>query len=179
MKVWITGIAGVLGSSLASRLKERGFDVEGNDIVKPNDAWRLKGSNIKWHWKATEDLSLDDIQNVDAIFDAGIAAPDRPLGTNSPKYVLINNLMPPMSLLELVRHSKRNIWVNYPSSFNSLYGWIFKGDAKFNEELATFPTSVYGWSKASAESLYLTYHFTYKFPVTVIRTGSEFGEGGS
>jgi nucleoside-diphosphate-sugar epimerase len=178
MKVWITGIAGVLGSNLARRLKAKGFDVTGNDVVKPNDAWRLKGSDIKWQWKATEDLTLEDISNVDIVMDAGLAVPDRPLGTNSPKYTLINNLMPPMGLLELVKQVRKKPWLIYPSSFNALYGWIFKGIDKFSENLSTFPTSIYGWSKGSAESLYLTYHFTYRLPVSVIRTGSTFGEGG-
>ena len=178
MKVWITGIAGVLGSNLARKLKEKGYEVNGNDIVKPNEAWRLKDLEIDWLWKATEDLSLEDIGKVDAIMDAGLAVPDRPMGTNSPKYSLINNLMPPMSILELVKRSKRKIWMIYPSSFNALYGWIYKDNKIFSEDLTAFPTSVYGWTKGSAENLYLTYHFTNYIPVTVIRTGSSFGDGG-
>lgn len=178
MKIWITGIAGVLGSNLAKRLKERGFDVSGNDIAKPNETWRLRGTDIKWLWKATEDLSLDDIKGYDVIFDAGLSVPDRPFGTSSPKFTLINNLLPPVSVLELIKNSKNKIWAIYPSSFNALYGWIFKGVDTFHEKLTTFPTSPYGWSKGAAETLYLTYHFTYNIPVSIIRTGSTFGEGG-
>ena len=42
MKVFITGIAGVLGSNLANFLVSKGYKVVGNDIIRKEEAWRLE-----------------------------------------------------------------------------------------------------------------------------------------
>ena len=46
-KVTISGVAGVLGSTLANFFLERGIDVHGIDIQRINEAWRLKGVREK------------------------------------------------------------------------------------------------------------------------------------
>jgi len=74
MKVHISGVAGVLGSYLAELFTKMGFSVQGNDIVRIDEAWRLKGvrDNIRYIWKATQDLTQEDLSGVDLIIDAGL-----------------------------------------------------------------------------------------------------------
>ncbi len=176
MKVFITGIAGVLGSSLAHRLLSEGYDVAGNDIQRIDGAWRLYDimHDIKYLWKSTVDLEKSDIEGYDIIVDAGIGYADRPFGNSSPIEMFMGNLLPPIRLLELIRRLSKSPIVAYPSSFNALYG--FKG--KYDEKTPVSPASVYGWSKSSAELLYQTYYREYGVKAIITRVGSAYGPMG-
>ena len=175
MKIHITGVAGVVGSALAKTLIEKGYYVQGNDVVRIEEAWRLRGVELKYIWRATEDLSEDDMGGVDLIIDAGLAVPDRPLGTASPMHAMMGNLIPPLRLLELARRLERHPMLIYLSSFNSMYGW---GDKKYFEGMPPNPRTVYGWTKAAAELLYMTYKRSFGVPVVITRVGSAYGPGG-
>ena len=48
MKIYITGIAGFLGSHLAKKLKDQGHDVSGNDSMIQGDIENLP-KNINFH----------------------------------------------------------------------------------------------------------------------------------
>jgi nucleoside-diphosphate-sugar epimerase len=175
MKIHITGVAGAVGSALAKILTEKGYDVQGNDVARIEEAWRLRGVELKYIWRATEDLSAEDLSGVDLIIDAGLAVPDRPLGTASPMHAMMGNLIPPLRLLELARRLDRRPMLIYLSSFNSLYGW---GDRKYFEGLPPNPSTVYGWTKAAAELLYMTYKRSFGVSVVITRVGSAYGPGG-
>ena len=177
MRIHITGIAGVLGSGLAEAFVNAGYDVQGNDVQRIEEAWRLSEvrDRVRYMWKSTTDLTQEDLEGVDLIIDAGLAVADRPLGTSSPEYTVINNLLPPLRLLELVRRMSRKPIVIYPSSFNALYG---HGNTEYTEDLLPNPTTIYGFTKASAELLYLTYHRSFGVPVIITRVGSAFGPKG-
>jgi len=178
MKVHITGVAGVLGSYLAEIFTKMGFSVQGNDIVRIDEAWRLKGvrDNIRYIWKATQDLTQEDLTGVDLIIDAGLMVADRPMGTSSPEFTTLGNLLPPLRLLELVRRMPNNPFVLYPSSFNSLYG--HPPGTTFTEDTLPSPSTVYGWTKASAELLYLAYHKSFGVKAIITRVGSSYGPRG-
>ena len=174
MKIHITGIAGVLGSTLANHLLERGYTVAGNDVIRFEEAWKLDGikDKIEYKWKSTEDLKRHDLQNVDVLIDCGLPVPDRPVGISSPVYTVLGNILPPTLLLETVKSLNKKPICIYPSSFNSLYG---HAGQEFTEETKIAPSSVYGWTKGVVEELYLTYARAYGLPVIITRVGSAFG----
>jgi len=172
MKIWICGIAGVLGSSLANTLSKKGYDVKGNDIVRKEEAWRLE-VDVPYLWKSTWDLCKRDIGEVDVIIDASIGFADRPMGDTSPLTTLICNLMPIARVLEVVKRMEKKPLVIYPSSFNALYGHSF-----ITENCLPDPTNVYGATKGMAELLCLAYWRAYDVPVMITRVGSAFGPKG-
>ena len=177
MKIWICGIAGVLGSALAEFFVNKGFEVFGNDIIRIEEAWRLENvrDKIRYVWKSTLDISKDDVKNMDIIIDASLAVTDRPLGISSPFHTVIGNILPALKLLEVVKKLDKKPILIYPSSFNALYGRV--GEV-YTEDTPIAPASVYGWTKAAAEELYRTYYRAYKIPVVITRVGSSFGERG-
>lgn len=176
MRIHITGIAGVLGSGLAELFYEKGYEVSGNDVVRPEDAWRLRErgllDNIKYFWKSSTDLSEMDLYFKDVIIDAGLMVPDRDFGITSPEFTMINNLMPSLRILETLKNKPYKPIVIYPSSFNALYGY---NTETLSDELKPYPSTLYGWTKGAVELLYLSYHLSYKIPVIITRVGSAYG----
>ena len=63
--------------------------------------------------------------------------------------------------------------VIYPSSFNTLYG--HPAGSTYNAGMLPSPSSVYGWTKAAVELLYMTYHRAHGVPCIVTRVGSGYG----
>ena len=96
MKVLIIGAAGVIGSALTEKFLKMGMDMSCLDICRIDEAWRLNNvrDQIKYIWKASNDLLLDDIRGIDVIVDSGIGVADRPLGTSSPTHTFTANLVP-------------------------------------------------------------------------------------
>lgn len=170
MRVHITGIAGTLGSLMAETLLDKGFEISGNDIVRPAEAWRLDRTidKIKYSWQSTTDLQHID---ADVVVDAGLSVADRDFGINSPYFTAQGNLAPVIRLAEIARRDK--FLIIYPSSFNTLYGY---NGGVFSEKQMPFPTSAYGWSKAAAELLYLAYSKSFGVRVVITRVGSAFGK---
>lgn len=175
----VTGGAGELGSNFAKLCVDKGFPVKIIDIVRFNEAWRLKwlGIEDKVHyiWKSTFDLTMDDLNDSYLILDCA-CQPDRPLGTSSPTYTLVDNLFGATRLLELVSKTKNKPYIVYPSSCNVFLG-VPPAQQPLTEDTKPMPTNYYGWSKLAAEELYLTYYRAYELPVFVIRTGSCYGAG--
>jgi len=177
--VFITGIAGELGSNFAKLCVEKGFKVGGCDITRFNETWRLKWlgieDRVKYKWKSTFDLNTRDIDGSWLIFDCACNA-DRPFGTLSPIHTLQNNLLGPTVLLESAIGCHPKPIVMYPSSCNVFLG-VPPEQQPLTEYTKPAPTNYYGWSKLAAEELYMTYHRAYDLPVIVIRTGSCYGKG--
>ena len=178
MKIFITGIAGTLGSSLAELFVKKGFEVVGNDVVRLEEAWKLKdvADRVKYLWKSSWDLCEGDLDGVDIVFDCSIEFADRPMGTSSPTHALVGNLMPCLRLLEAVRRLSRRPTIIYPSSFNVFYG--HPPGTTFTEETPLLPSNLYGATKACAELIYQSYRRAYGIPVIVTRVGSAFGPKG-
>jgi nucleoside-diphosphate-sugar epimerase len=176
VKVLVLGGAGVLGSSLTELLVEKGFEVTVLDVVRREEAWRLSEviDGINYVWKSSWDLSREDVEGYDVIFDVGLEFPDRPMGDSSPTHTLIGNLMPPLRLLESVRRVEKKPVCIYGSSYNALYG--HPPGSTFTEKTLPLPSNVYGWSKGAAENLYFAYHKAYGVPVIITRVGSAFSK---
>jgi dTDP-glucose 4,6-dehydratase len=149
--------------------------VKGNDVARIEDAWKLEGvkDQISYLWKSTMDLNVEDLKDIDLIFDCGLEFADRPLGISSPTHTLIGNLLPPLRLLEVLRKIRNSPTVVYASSFNALYG--YEAGTCYTEALQPNPSSQYGWTKASAELLYSTYSKAFNLPVIITRVGSAYG----
>ena len=177
MRVFITGIAGVLGSSLARSLLEAGYSVAGNDVARIDEAWRLADirDQIRYVWKASNDLVCRDLKEYDVLFDCGLGVPDRPFGNGSPEYTVIGNILPSLRILEIARRLREKgytLTAVYASSFNSLYGNV---GVEYAEDTPIAPTSVYGWTKGAVEELYRTYIRAYSVPAIITRVGSAYG----
>lgn len=174
--ILITGGEGVLGSSLANFFLKSNNEVTLIDFVRKEECTRLKSfgilDQVDYIWKSSLDISVQDIEKIDMIFDCAIGFPDRPFGTDSPRSGIYGNLSPAIGLLEAVRHASNKPTLVYPSSFNALYGY----SGTYNELTPTNPTSIYGWTKAAVETLYLTYYRSFGIPIIITRVGSSYGE---
>ena len=184
MKVLIIGAAGVIGSALTEKFLKMGMDMSCLDICRIDEAWRLNNvrDQIKYIWKASNDLLLDDIRGIDVIVDSGIGVADRPLGTSSPTHTFTANLVPSLRILETVsKMDTKKPTIIYPSSFNTLYGHPAETHhfsflrSTYVSKMLPNPSSVYGWTKAAAELLYSTYHKAHGVPCVITRVGSGYG----
>lgn len=175
MRVMVTGAAGVLGSTLTSRFLEMGFSVTCLDVCRLYETWRLDGvrDKVDYVWKASNDLSRDDLLGVDVIVDAGLGVADRPMGISSPSYTTHANIAAPLRILDVVGRMDRMPTIIYPSSFNTLYG--HPPDREYVAEMLPNPSSLYGWTKGTAELLYMSYHRSHGVPCVITRVGSGYG----
>ncbi len=175
-KILITGGNGVLGSSLSKMFLDLGDEVNVIDMVRQDESWRLIAlgiqNQVNYNWKSSLDLSQDEVNGYDMIVDCAIGFPDRPFGNNSPIAAVNGNIDPAIGLLESLRKLKNPPPVVYPSSFNALYGY----QGTYSERTPANPSSIYGWTKAAIESLYITYHHSFNIPVVITRVGSSFGD---
>ena len=171
------GAAGVVGSALTERFLKMGMTVSCLDVCRVDEAWRLNDvrDRMRYLWKASNDLILDDVRGVDVIVDAGLGVADRPLGNTSPSYTVTSNILPPLRILETVSKMDRGKMptVIYPSSFNTLYG--HPSGSMYDPGMLPNPSSVYGWTKAAVELLCMTYHRAHGVPCIVTRVGSGYG----
>ena len=175
LKVLIIGAAGVIGSALTEKFSAMGLTVHCMDICRIDEAWRLSNirDNIKYIWKASNDLIRDDVIGVDIIVDSGLGVADRPLGNSSPSHTLTTNLYPSFRILETIKNLEMKPTIIYPSSFNVLYGHTI--GSVYNSQMLPNPSSLYGWTKASVEMLYTAYNKAYDIPYVITRVGSGYG----
>ena len=175
-KILITGGGGVLGSSLSELFLKLGCEVVVTDIARIDECWRLIEKDIidqvEYKWKASQDISENDIKGIDMVVDCAIGFPDRPFGNGSPRTTIDGNLVPAIGLLETLRKLPAPPLVIYPSSFNALYGTR----GLYDESTHVNPTSIYGWTKAAVEQLYRTYHYSFGMPIIITRVGSSYGK---
>jgi len=174
--IFITGIAGAAGSTLAKRLLKEGYGISGLDIVAPLDAYRLKDimDQIDYKWKAIHDISQHDLANADIVVDFA-AQPNTPLGLTAPKFTVWENLEGLVSLLECVRRETPSLFV-YPSS-GVVFGRTPLGHLPIKEDEPLTPSSPYAATKACSEILCMSYLRCYNVPVTILRIGMGFGPG--
>lgn len=177
MNVWITGIAGELGSSLAKALADRGYTVLGNDIARLEEAWRLRGyeDRVKYVWKASQDLLAEDIRGAKVVIDCS-AQPDRPLGISSPMYTALENVLIPLRICEAAIRCDPMPWLLYPSS-GTLFLGVPPDEQPITEETQPRPTNPYSWSKWAAEEVYRTYGRMYNVSYVITRSGFVYGPG--
>lgn len=168
-RVLITGAAGFLGARLARRMVQDGWEVEGLDIVSRPDAWRLEGVDLDYRWGSCQDLHAIDAPYVIHCASQG----DVPLGISAPAFTVAQNVQGTLALLEAAKRNDRLERFLIQSS-EEVYGYCPRLPIKENEPLN--PTNVYGATKAAQELLAGAYRHSFGLPVTVIRSGTIFGE---
>jgi len=178
MKILVLGGAGELGSNFSKLCLDMGHEVRIIDLVRFFEAWRLRelgiADKVEYVWKSTLDLTCEDVAPFGLILDCACQA-DRPLGTNSPRHTLTDNLLGPLHLLETIKQvSNYKPFIIYPSSSVEFLG-VPKEEQPITERTYPKPTNLYGLTKWMAEELYLTYYRTFNIPCMIIRTGSCYG----
>ena len=93
MNIFITGIAGFLGSHLAERCLNKNHKVFGCDTLIGGDMSNIKGLDIKFTKTNCENLEemTKNLKNIDIICHAAAYAHEG-LSTVSPKLICENNL---------------------------------------------------------------------------------------
>lgn len=177
MKILVTGVAGFIGSHLAERLADLGYDVWGVDCLTDYYSVALKALNVEQIQASgvkflSLDLARDDlapaVQDVAYVFHSA-AQPGISATTTFDTY-LRNNVVATHRLLESTRHSGAFRGFVYIST-SSVYG----ADATGSEAAEPRPTSYYGVTKLAAEQLALAHARDQGFPACSLRLFSVYG----
>lgn len=184
--VLVTGAAGFIGSKVAEKLLDRGYNVVGvdnlNDYYYPKlkeyRVEKLKNNPGFTFYRA----DIEDRETLRSIFQEA-----RPQGVINlaaragVRYSLVDpfvyettNSLGTLNLLEAMREFGARKFVL--ASTSSLYAgqpMPFKEDLPVNT-----PISPYAASKKAAEVMSYTYHYLYGFDVTVLRYFTVYGPAG-
>lgn len=177
MRILVTGIAGYIGTNLALRAHDKGFDVTGLDIfssyydpqIKRSNALRLDQKGIQVH---ELDLAEDQLKEVVAGVDCVVHLAGQPgISENTPwRDYNRNNTVATHRILEASRKAGVSRFVNISSS--SVYG-IRAMDTEVAEPK---PASWYGETKLSAELEVMGAYRLMAFPACSLRLFSVYGE---
>jgi len=178
MRIFITGIAGFIGSHLAEALKHKGHDVSGIDNfngyypqnLKQANAQQLKDLNVQVHHRDLVTDKLDGLlDKVDVVYHAA-AQPGISIEVPLSSYVRNNIIATDALLTSCARlKDKPRLFVNISTS--SVYGKYATG----GEDAPAEPISHYGVTKLAAEQLALSYARQQIMPVCSMRLFSVFG----
>ena len=179
MQVFITGVAGFIGSNLASRLLADGHSVVGYDNLSTGFEDFLTNArlNPRFRFVRGDVLDLDTLsesmRGAEIVFHLAANADVR-FGTEHPRRDLEQNTIATSHVLEAMRANgiRRIVF----SSTGSIYG---EPEIFPTPENAPFPiqTSLYGASKLAAEGLIQSYCEGFGFQGYIFRFVSVLGEG--
>jgi nucleoside-diphosphate-sugar epimerase len=181
MILLVTGVAGFIGSHLAERLLEEGFEIIGVDSFLDYYPKKIKENNLKRlidspKFKFIEGniLSLDlsgILSRAEGVFhQAAIPGVRASWGKKFNQYVE-NNVLGTQVLLEACKNRKIEKFI-YASS-SSVYGDLDELPVK--ETSPTNPVSPYGVSKLSGELLVALYFKSYGTPTVSLRYFTVYG----
>ena len=146
MKIYITGIAGFLGSHLAKRLKKLGHEVSGNDNMVLGEKENLP-EDIKFD--KTDCIDYDqmvkNLRDIDIVYHCAATAHEG-LSVFSPNFITKNIYQASVSVITASIVNKVNRFV-FCSSM-ARYG---NQKNPFKEEMMTQPEDPYGIAKVAAE----------------------------
>ncbi len=205
MRLFITGICGFAGSTLARHLRELipGLEISGMDSLS------RPGSEINRRSLAAEGISVvhgdvrcasdfDSLPDADWVIDAAaqpsvLAGVD---GKSSPRQLLEHNLLGTVNILEFCRRTGAGFTLLSTSrvySIAALTALTLKHDRQrltpdgeisggsgqgISETFSTAaPVSLYGSTKLASEALALEYGAAFSFPVCILRCGVLAGGG--
>ena len=185
-KYVVTGAAGFIGSTVATKLLQSGHSVIGIDCI--NDAydtrvkhWRLDALYEYERFKLNElDLSIYDeewvseFNGADSVIHLAARAGVRQSVLN-PRIYISSNVYGTLNVLEAMRET--NLKSLVMASTSSLYG--ANTDQPYSEESDSSRTlSPYAASKKGAEALVYTYHHLYGFDTQILRFFTVYGPAG-
>ena len=177
MKVLITGGTGFIGSNLAKRLLEEGFDVYvlARHLRKPM-ILELLGvdpgkANVVMGDVCCQARMLEICRkySIDFVFHLAAASIVKWCVEN-PALCIRTNVWGTVNILEVCRMLKIPAIIQ---STDKIYG---EGMDK-RENSPTEPVEIYGASKLAADALARAYRRTYELPITVVRPCNTYGPG--
>jgi UDP-glucose 4-epimerase len=161
--IFITGIAGFLGSNLAEFYTKKGFKVSGCDNLVGGDLKNIDLKKINFFKGDCENLDFMTkiMKNIDILCHAAAYAHEG-LSTFSPTLISNNNLTGSVSVFTAAIRNKVKRIV-YCSSM-ARYG---NGKPPFKEDDIAAPVDPYGVSKLAAENILKILSKTYKFEYNI------------
>lgn len=180
-RVLLTGIAGFIGSTLAERLLDNGYDVMGVDCFSDNYDPAVKRANIApllvhpGLSMTTADLRTCPLEplldGVEIVFHLAGEPGVRTSWAGRFDVYLENNVRTTQRLLDAVAHRPIRRFV-YASS-SSVYGLASRYPT--GEDQPTRPHSPYGVTKLTAEFLCSVYAANFGVPTVALRYFSVYG----
>tara|TARA_B100001059_G_C17830799_1_gene584571 strand:+ start:2133 stop:3140 length:1008 start_codon:yes stop_codon:yes gene_type:complete len=164
MHIFITGIAGFLGSHLAEHFIKKKYTVSGNDTLVGGDIENISNLNdINFYKTPCEDLAgmSKIMKGVDVICHAAAYAHEG-LSSVSPKLVCENNVVGSVSVFTAGIKNKVKRIV-YCSSM-ARYGNV---KSPYHENQKTKPADPYGVSKVAAEEILKILSKTHNFEFNI------------
>ena len=146
MKIYITGIAGFLGSHLAKRLINLGHDVLGNDSMIQGDLDNLP-KKINFHKTDCcnfEEMSKN-LKGIDVVYHCAATAHEG-LSVFSPNFITKNIYQASISVItaSIVNKVKRFVFCSSMARYGSQI-------SPFNESMVPKPEDPYGIAKVAVE----------------------------
>tara|TARA_Y100001935_G_C17299222_1_gene508088 strand:- start:1605 stop:2609 length:1005 start_codon:yes stop_codon:yes gene_type:complete len=163
MKVFITGIAGFLGSHLAERCLKKNHEVSGCDNLIGGDLSNLNNLDVTFHKVDIENLDKmsEIMKGVDVVCHAASYAHEG-LSSVSPKLICQNNLVGSVSVFtaSVKNNVKRIVYCSSMARYGEL-------KIPFKESDKPHPVDPYGVSKLAAENILKIMSKTYKFEYNI------------
>lgn len=146
MKIYITGIAGFLGSHLAKRLVDLGHEVSGNDNMIQGELDNLP-KNINFHRNDCcnyEEMSKN-LKDVDIVYHCAATAHEG-LSVFSPNFITKNIYQASISVItaSITNKVKRFVFCSSMARYGNQ-------KSPFTEDMPTKPEDPYGIAKVAAE----------------------------
>jgi UDP-glucose 4-epimerase len=149
MKIFITGIAGFLGSHLAKRLVELGHEIHGNDNLIGGEITNLEDKKIKFY--ETDCCDLEKMtkitKNMDIVYHCAATAHEG-LSVFSPNIITKNIFQ--ASVVTITSAIKNNVKRFIYCSSMARYG---NQKSPFKEEMSPMPVDPYGIAKVAGEDI--------------------------
>ncbi|MDA7806744.1 NAD-dependent epimerase/dehydratase family protein [Candidatus Pelagibacter sp.] len=146
MKIYITGIAGFLGSHLAKRLKKLGHDISGNDNLILGDVENLP-DNIKFDDTDCSDYDqmVKNLKGFDIVYHCAATAHEG-LSVFSPNFITKNIYQASVSVItaSIVNNVKKFVFCSSMARYGNQ-------QVPFKEDMSTKPEDPYGIAKVAAE----------------------------
>ena len=146
MKIYITGIAGFLGSHLAKRLIDLGHEISGNDSMIQGEIDNLP-KNINFHKTdcCNYDEMCNNLKDIDIVYHCAATAHEG-LSVFSPNFITKNIYQASISVItaSIINKVKRFVFC----SSMARYG---KQKSPFTEDMIPKPEDPYGIAKVAVE----------------------------
>jgi UDP-glucose 4-epimerase len=177
MKTLVTGCAGFIGSHLADKLLEQGYEVIGIDCFTDYYPRAIKEANISNalknnNFKLIEEniLNMEKFPDVDYVFHLAAQAGVRASWGKSFELYTRNNIEATQKLLEFYKDREIQKFV-YASS-SSVYG---DAELPMKEDSLLKPVSPYGVTKLAGENLCYLYWKNYNVSTVSLRYFTVYG----
>ncbi len=177
----VTGVAGFIGSHLAERLLQQGYDVLGVDCFTDHYPRPIKERNLQ-HLRGEPRFRFVEanlctvdlpplLEGIDAVLHLAGQAGVRTSWGQAFAIYTENNVLATQRLLEAARDSQVSRF--FYSSSSSVYGDT--PDLPTHEDSRLCPVSPYGVTKLAGEYLCWLYHSNFGLPVVAARYFTVYG----